>query len=313
MKYIQELREGERISQIFLCKNKVVATTKAGKTYYSLTLQDKTGTLDGKVWELSGAIDHFESADFIQADGELIVYNGQMQMNIRRIRRAKPGEYDQKDYFPVSDKGIEEMYREIMSLIASVKNPHLKNLLESFFAEDEAFIKAFKSHSAAKSIHHSFIGGLMEHTLAVAKLCNFYAAQYPIINRDLLITAALFHDIGKLRELSGFPENDYTDEGQLLGHIMIGCRMVADRIGRYPEFPAKLSTELQHCILAHHGELEYGSPKKPAIIEAEALFFADNTDAKLQTMKELLVNAAPGEWLGYQRLLDSNVKRTVTD
>ena len=153
----------------------------------------------------------------------------------------------------------------------------------------------------------------MEHTLAVTKLCRFYCDQYPIINKDLLLTAAMFHDIGKTRELSAFPVNDYTDEGQLLGHIMIGCEMVGDRIREIPGFPPKLAAELKHCILAHHGEMEYGSPKKPAIIEAAALYFADNTDAKLQIMRELLEPATPGEWLGYNKLLDSNVKKTVME
>ena len=313
MKYIQELREGERISQIYLCKNKITATTKAGRSYYSLMLQDKTGTIDGKVWELSGAIDHFETMDFIQVDGEVTMFNNAMQINIRRIRRAKEGEYEPKDYFPVSDKNLDALYKELTGYIALIKQPHLKKLAESYFVEDRAFVKAFKEHSAAKSVHHGFIGGLLEHTTAVTRLCKFYCDQYPIINRDLLLTAALFHDIGKMRELSAFPENDYTDEGQLLGHILIGSDMIAERARQIPGFPPKLLSELRHCILAHHGEYEYGSPKKPAIIEAAALYFADNTDAKLQIMKELLENAAPGEWLGFNKLLDSNVKRTVME
>jgi len=313
MKYIQELREGERISQIYLCKNKITATTKAGRSYYSLMLQDKTGTIDGKVWELSGAIDHFETMDFIQVDGEVTMFNNAMQINIRRIRRAKEGEYEPKDYFPVSDKNLDALYKELTGYIALIKQPHLKKLAESYFVEDRAFVKAFKEHSAAKSVHHGFIGGLLEHTTAVTRLCKFYCDQYPIINRDLLLTAALFHDIGKMRELSAFPENDYTDEGQLLGHILIGSDMIAERARQIPGFPPRLLSELRHCILAHHGEYEYGSPKKPAIIEAAALYFADNTDAKLQIMKELLENAAPGEWLGFNKLLDSNVKRTVME
>lgn len=313
MKYIQELREGERISQIYLCKNKITATTKAGRSYYSLMLQDKTGTIDGKVWELSGAIDHFETMDFIQVDGEVTMFNNAMQINIRRIRRAKEGEYEPKDYFPVSDKNLDALYKELTGYIALIKQPHLKKLAESYFVEDRAFVKAFKEHSAAKSVHHGFIGGLLEHTTAVTRLCKFYCDQYPIINRDLLLTAALFHDIGKMRELSAFPENDYTDEGQLLGHILIGSDMIAERARQIPGFPPKILSELRHCILAHHGEYEYGSPKKPAIIEAAALYFADNTDAKLQIMKELLEDATPGEWLGFNKLLDSNVKRTVME
>ena len=155
------------------------------------------------------------------------------------------------------------------------------------------------------------MGGLLEHTLGVVRLCDFYCKQYPILNRDLLLTAAMLHDIGKTKELSAFPENDYTDDGQLLGHIVIGAEMVGERIRKIPGFPAKTANELKHCILAHHGELEYGSPKKPALIEAAALNFADNTDAKLETMREMLENNnSDSEWLGYNRLLESNFKRT---
>lgn len=311
MKYIQELREGERLSQIFFCKNKTVATTKAGKTYYSLNLQDKTGVLDGKVWELSGAIEHFESMDFIKIDGDVTLFNGSLQLNCRRIRKAKEGEYEQKDYFPVSQKDPEVMYKELLGFVQKVKEPHLHALLSSFFIEDKEFIREFRLHSAAKSVHHGFIGGLLEHTLAVTKLCDFFCGLYPIINRDLLLTAAMFHDIGKVKELSDFPENDYTDDGQLLGHIVMGVEMIGSRICRIPGFPPALASELKHCILAHHGEFEYGSPKKPAIIEAAALNFADNADAKLEIMKEQLEGATPGEWLGFNRLMDSNIKRTV--
>ena len=155
------------------------------------------------------------------------------------------------------------------------------------------------------------MGGLLEHTLSVAKLCEFYCTQYPILNRDLLITAALCHDIGKMEELSSFPENDYTDEGQLIGHIIIGTMMLEEKIREIPKFPKKLANELKHCILAHHGELEFGSPKKPALIEALALTFADNTDAKIQTFKEALAEKKDGEeWLGYNRLFESNIRET---
>ena len=156
------------------------------------------------------------------------------------------------------------------------------------------------------------VGGLLEHTLSVVKLCDYYAGYYPGINRDLLLTAAMFHDIGKTKELSVFPENDYTDDGQLLGHIIIGTEMVGERIRTIPGFPEKLATELKHCILAHHGELEYGSPKKPALLEALALNFADNTDAKMETMLEILHGAGDNQgWLGYSRLMETNVRKTT--
>ena len=211
----------------------------------------------------------------------------------------------------MSAKNIGEMYEELTGLIKSIRTPHYRKLAESFFVEDKAFAKAFQFHSAAKSVHHGFVGGLLEHTLSVVKLCDYYAGYYPLINRDLLLTAAMFHDIGKTKELSVFPENDYTDDGQLLGHIIIGTEMVSERIRTIPDFPAKAATELKHCILAHHGELEYGSPKKPALLEALALNFADNTDAKMETMIEVLKGAGDNNgWLGFNRLLETNVRKT---
>jgi 3'-5' exoribonuclease len=312
MRYIGELRDGEMISETYLCKSKLTMKTKAGKNYYSLLLQDKTGTLDAKIWELSAGIDHFESMEYIRIDGQVISFQGGLQLNVKRVRRSQEGEYDPSDFVPTTSKNIDEMYSDLLKFISKIQQPHLKKLTESFFIEDKEFAKGFKKHSAAKSVHHGFVGGLLEHTLGVVKLCDYYADNYPLINRDLLITAALFHDVGKMVELSTFPENDYTDEGQLLGHIFIGAETIGARMSTIPNFPPQLGAELRHCILAHHGELEYGSPKKPAIIEALALNFADNTDAKLQTMTELL-NSADDKtvWLGLSRLFDSNIRRTT--
>ena len=311
MNYIKDLREGEMISEIYLCKNKVVAKSKVGKTYYSLQLQDKTGMVDGKIWDLSNAIAHFDAMNYIRVDAQVTVFNGALQLNISRVRVADEGEYNVADYMPCSKKNIDTMYLELLGLIDSVKNEYLNKLLKKFFVEDPAFADRFKKHSAAKSIHHGFIGGLLEHSLSVAKLCAYIADNYPDINHDLLVTAAICHDIGKMNEISDFPQNDYTDEGQLVGHIVMGTMMIADKIREIPNFPPKLANELKHCILAHHGELEYGSPKKPALIEALALAHADNMDAKLQTFTEIIQNnTGKMDWLGYNRMFESNVRLT---
>lgn len=312
MKYIDSLKEGMRISEVYLCKTKQIALTKSGKEYGSLVLQDKTGTVDAKIWDLgSPGIGNFEAMDYVCVDADVTVFMGSNQLNIKRIRKADEGEYVPADYLPVSSKDIKMMYTELLGLIASVKNPYLKKLLESYFVEDAAFAKAFQFHSAAKSVHHGFVGGLLEHTLSVTKLCDYFTKSYPMLNRDLLLTAAMFHDIGKTKELSVFPENDYTDDGQLLGHIIIGTEMLGERIRTIPGFPERLATELKHCILSHHGELEYGSPKKPAILEALALSYADNTDAKMETMMEVLQGAGDNQgWLGYSRLLETNIRKT---
>lgn len=313
MKYIETFREGERISEIFLCKHKQSAVTKNGKPYETVILQDKTGTLDAKIWEPdSSGIEDFDALEYILVMGDVTSFQGALQLNVKRVRKAQEGEYDPKDYLPVSSRDVDEMYEELKGYISGIINPYLQKLLAGFFLEDEEFISRFKFHSAAKSVHHGFVGGLLEHTLGVTKLCDAFSKQYPILNRDLLLTAAMFHDIGKLEELSAFPENDYTDEGQLLGHIMIGAEWVSEHMRLIPDFPRKLGNELKHCILAHHGELEYGSPKKPALIEAVALNFADNVDAKMETLKEAFANVPDGntEWLGYNRLLESNIRKT---
>lgn len=311
MNYINELRDGEMISEVYLCKNKVVAKTKAGKSYYSMQLQDKTGIIDAKVWELNNAIAHFEPMNYIRVDAQVTSFNGALQLNVKRVRVADAGEYDPADYMPCSGKDIEGMYKELLEIINKISDVNLKKLLNSFFVEDVEFVKKFKNHSAAKSIHHGFIGGLLEHTLSVAKLCCYIADNYPVIKRDLLVASAIFHDIGKVDELSSFPENDYTDEGQLVGHIVMGTMMVGEKIKEIEGFPVTLGNELKHCILAHHGELEYGSPKKPALIEALALAHADNLDAKLQTFTEVLAdNKDKTDWLGYNKMFESNVRIT---
>jgi len=310
MKYIKDLKEGDRVFDIYLCKHKQAAVTKNGKPYENVILQDKTGTIDAKVWEPNNpGIGDYLSLDYIEVYGDVNNFQGNLQVSVKRIRVCKEGEYNPEDYLPVSSKNIDSMYKELTGLVRSIKNPFLRQLLEAFFVKDEAFAKAFRNSSAAKTVHHGFVGGLLEHTLSVAKLCDYYCTAYPVLKRDLLLTAAMCHDIGKTKEISPFPENDYTDDGQLLGHIVMGSQMVAEKAGGIEGFPHELLTQVQHCILAHHGKYEYGSPKLPALIEALALNYADDTDAKLETFKEILENSCENTgWLGYNRLFESNLR-----
>ncbi|MBD5547772.1 MAG: HD domain-containing protein [Lachnospiraceae bacterium] len=311
MKYIKDYKDGDRVFDIYLCKHKLSAVTKNGKPYESLILQDKTGTIDAKIWDPNNAgIGEFDALDYIEVYGDITSFQGALQVNVKRIRKCQEGEYTPGDYLPVSKFDIEEMYKELLGYIEGVGNKYLKQLLQAFFVEDKDFVKAFKQSSAAKTVHHGFVGGLLQHTLSVAKLCEYYCNAYPLLNKDLLISAAICHDIGKTRELSLFPQNDYTDEGQFLGHIVIGTEMVAGKINKIEGFPTILASELKHCILSHHGEYEFGSPKKPAIMEAVALNFADNTDAKMQTFTEILENSTETGWMGFNRLFDSNLRGT---
>lgn len=313
MKYINELRDGDSVRGIYFCKQKASAVTKNGKSYDNVIFQDKTGTIDGKIWDPNSmGISEFDAFDYVEIRADVVSFNGGLQLNVKNTRVASEDEFDPSDYLPCSTKDIEEMYKELIDIIASVKNEYLNALLKIFFEDEENFIKEFKKHSAAKTVHHGFVGGLLEHTLSVTKMCDFFAGAYPILNRDLLITAAMLHDIGKIYEISAFPQNDYTDPGQLLGHIVIGYEIIGKKISEIHGFPVKLARELKHCILAHHGELEYGSPKKPAIPEAFALNLADNADARLETITEIVRNdpAEGSDWYGYNRFIESNIRKS---
>lgn len=217
MKYLKDYKDGDRFFDIYLCKHKVSAVTKNGKPYESVILQDKTGTIDGKIWDPNSAgIADFDALDYIEVYGDVTSFQGALQVNVKRIRKCQEEEVNPSDYLPVSKYDIEEMYTELLKYIHSIQNPYLKQLLSGFFIEDEGFIAAFKKSSAAKTVHHGFVGGLLQHTLSVTRMCDYYCKNYERLNRDLLLTAAICHDMGKIKELSAFPQNDYTDEGQFL-------------------------------------------------------------------------------------------------
>jgi len=314
MIYIKELNDGDRISGIYYCKTKINAVTKNGKSYGNLVLSDKSGSVDAKVWEPnSPAIGEYEAGDYVDIVGEVSIYNGSKQVSVKRLRKADETEYNIRDYVPHSRYSADEMYKALMDSANKVENPYLKALINKFFVDDEEFIRKFKTSSAAKSIHHAFAGGLLEHTFGVVRLCYYYTRVYPYLKADLLLTAAMFHDIGKVTELSPFPQNDYTDDGQLLGHISIGVEMIHDAVKEIDGFPPVLESELKHCILSHHGELEFGSPKKPATAEALALSLADLTDARIETMREILDSPPEGvTWLGYNKVMETNIRITTT-
>ena len=314
MKYIKDLHEGDKVSGIYLIKTKNSAVTKNGKEYENVILQDKTGTLDGKIWDPhSDGIAEFQPLDYVEIFGDVSVFNNALQISIKRARKCTEGEYNPADYVPVSERDNDEMYEELKELIKSIGNKNLHKLLLKLFVENEEYVKRFRKSSAAKSVHHAFVGGLLEHTLGVAKLCDHIARTYPILNRDLLVTAGLMHDIGKVNEFSPFPQNDYTDAGQFLGHIVMGTQMIDRMTADDSEFPPLLKQELEHCILAHHGKLEYGSPKLPMIPEAIALNLADEIDSKMETMKELFAASNQAGWQGFNRLFNTYIFETQVE
>ena len=245
MRYINTLVEGDNHLVIFICaKENEGAETRNGKPYDNLILQDKTGTLDGKVWDPnSNGIADYDEMDFIEVFGDVISYNNNLQLNIRQIRKAYEDEYVAADYMPTTEKSTDSMFEELIGYVKKIDNDWLRQAVEYYFVNDEAFIKTFVGHSAAKTVHHGFAGGLLEHTLSVVKMCEYMVSAYPILNKDLLYAAAICHDIGKTKELSPFPTNDYTDDGQLLGHIVIGVEMISDAVRSIPGFPEQLASE----------------------------------------------------------------------
>lgn len=311
MKYINELREGENIIEHYLCKSRQTMKSRNGKNYLSLKLQDKTGMVDAKVWDLNNDIQSFQENDFIKVDAFVTTFNNELQLNVKRIRRSREGEYDPADFVPSTDKNIDEMYDQLMGYIKTMKNPYLKKLLEEIFLRHPVISKEFKYHSAAKAMHHSFRGGLVEHTLSVTQLCDFLAPRYNYVNRDILVASAMLHDVGKVLELSDFPTNDYTDDGQLLGHLILGSELIRDAAAKIDGFPKRLESLMKHCMLSHHGEYEYGSPKLPSTPEAFLLHCADNLDAKTKMIEEALAaDSTKGHWAGYNRMLQRNLSRS---
>ncbi len=314
MRYINELREDEHLVGHFLCKEKQSLKSKAGKTYFSLKLQDKTGTLNAKVWDLNKDIQSFEQNDYIKIDAVILSYQNELQAKVSKIRRSQEGEYDPADYIPATDKNINIMYDQLLSIIDSISDKYLNRLLKIILIENKNINEKIKTHSAAKSMHHSYLGGLIEHIVSVTETCDFLAPRYKHVNRDLLLSGAILHDIGKIYELSTFPENDYTDEGQLLGHIIIGIELINDAKNQIEKFPDELCNLLKHLVLSHHGELEFGSPKKPATIEAYILHCADALDAKIKMYEDSISNDSnKGKWVGYNKVLSTNIRRVTKD
>ena len=313
MVYISSMQDGDKVKSIYLVKNKTQGTSKFGSEYFNISIQDKTGTLDGKIWDTnSQSIEDFQIGSFVEITGDVILYNGNLQIKIERLRVAKENEYDASDYFVVSKRSIDDMKKELDAIIDSIKNEKYNLLLKKIFVEDTDFRKKFFEHQGAKNVHHSFIGGLAEHTLSVTRVAEKIASNYSNINVDLVKTASLCHDIGKVYELTDYPNNEYSDEGHLIGHIMISYEIVANKISNIDGFDEKKRTELLHCILSHHGQLEFGSPKLPSLVEAIIVAAADNIDSKLEIMFEGIENNKKDKnsYVGFNKYLNTNFRET---
>lgn len=305
---IIEMNPQQTIKGYYLCKFKQIFKNKNGKDYCGIKLQDASGTIDAKIWSFHNAIGPFEVDDIVEVEGETLLYQDNLQLNINRIKKAEDG-YELSDFIPRTKKDIKELEQSLMEFIDEVDNKYLKQLLEKIFL-DEKIYNEFIIHSAGKSVHHAHLNGLLEHTITVTKLGISMADLYKAASKDIVIAGCLLHDIGKLVELTSFPKNDYSDEGQLMGHLVIGSEIVHDYASAIEGFPKEIELILKHIVLSHHGEYEYGSPKRPKCIEAMIVHLADLSDSRLKMLDEFLDANKEQPYAGYHKLLSRNIRRT---
>jgi 3'-5' exoribonuclease len=307
--YVNEVEPNQTITGVFLVAFKEIRQKKAGEPYLSLILADRTGDLEAKMWDnASEVMDTFDKDHFIRVKGMIQVHHNRPQLSIHKLQPVVEAEVDITDFLPASKRDRNEMFRELQGWIAGFTNPYLKPLLESIFA-DEKIALQYRTAPAAKTVHHAWVGGLIEHVLSLARLAKFTGEHYADIDMDLLLAGVFLHDIGKITELTYARSLGYSDEGQLLGHIVIGVQMVDEKIRQIPGFPVKLRELLLHMILSHHGQMDFGSPKVPVFPEAMLLHLLDNMDSKMESMRGITERdrQVEGNWTGYNSALERSV------
>ena len=311
--YVSELQPNQIITATLLVHIKDIRQKKTGDPYLSLLLGDRTGELDAKMWDnVAEVLEAFERDDFVKVKGLLQIYQNRPQLTIHKLSKIRDAEVDFGDFFPSSERSPDEMFGELQGIVASVGNAHLRGLLDAFM-RDESFVRLFKLAPAAKNVHHAFLGGLLEHVLSLCHLSRMTTAHYKYVDAELVLTGAILHDIGKIAELTYDRSFGYSTEGQLLGHIVIGLRMLGEKLALLPDFPPRLRTLVEHLIVSHHGELEFGSPKTPLFPEAMLLHHLDNLDSKMECMRNMVARdrLATGDWTSYSSSLDRAVLKRV--
>jgi 3'-5' exoribonuclease len=304
--FVSSIKDRDQVESVFLVKDKIAAMAKNGKPYMNLKLMDKSGDIEAKVWDNVDLLSaSFDKDDFISVRGKATVYLGKMQLVIAELARVPESEVDLADYLPKTARDIAEMEGELAAIVATIQDRHLRRLMVSFL-EDDGFMAGYRTAPAAKGMHHVYIGGLIEHSLSVARLVDAILPHYAPLNRDLLVTGALLHDLGKVREMAFYRSFDYTDEGKLIGHITIGVEMLHEKIVDIPGFPADTAMLLKHMILSHHGQYEYGSPKRPKTLEATILNYLDDLDSKINGIRTHIGKEPESlsRWSSYHRLYD---------
>ncbi len=304
-KWIRDIQEDDRVRGTYLAKVKKMGQTKKGDPFLSVTLSDRTGDMEARVWERAVELSSlFKEGDILQVEGHASSYRNQIQLILSDITRLPDPEEDPAIFLESAPGDINEMMASLRAIINETGDRDLKALSDRFLS-DRPFLELFKNAPAAKNFHHNYIGGLLEHTLSVCKMSCGVAAQYPKLDRDLLVTGAFLHDIGKIRELKFNRSIDYTDEGRLIGHLTMGVEMVDEKLKKLKDFPVEKALRLKHLILSHHGQYEFGSPKRPKFLEAFALHLIDDLDAKMNGLGRYMEkDLQEGAWTDYNRMFD---------
>ena len=304
--YVNDIKENDQVDSLFLVREKSSGVTKTGNAYLKLKLVDHSGEIEGRIWTFADAFaESFEKDDFVHVMGKAVSFQEHLQLNITHIGRVGEEEILLSDFFPFVEKDVDEMFQSLLDISRQIKNPHLSQLLQLFW-EDESFMKRFRMAPASKWLHHNYLGGLLEHTLSLAQLVLKNVSHYSGLNLDLLLTGSILHDLGKVDELSYQRSFDYSDEGRLLGHIILGIEKVEDKIRQLPDFPKDLSNLLKHLLLSHHGQYIWGSPKRPMILEAVMLHYLDDMDAKMNGIQQFIKKQVPegSRWSAYHRIFE---------
>jgi len=305
--FIDQLQENDRIEDVFLVKSSRLAETRAGKPYLILSFADKSGEIGGPVWDNAEKVAEIaEAGSFVHLKGQVQSYRDKLQLRVESVVAVQEGDVNLADYIPASDNDIEEMAEQVRKIVASIENQWVRKLLKRFFTKGDIW-HDFQSAPAAKGIHHAYVGGLIEHSLSMAKVADMLASHYPGVDRSILLAGVMLHDIGKLQELeTEIGLVDYTPQGRLKGHLVIGSEMVAEVASKIKDFPDDLLTQIQHLILSHHGRLEFGSPTLPMTTEAFLLSFIDDLDSKMNLIEQLRRKQKEEglQWSEYQRSLE---------
>ncbi|MBI1747352.1 MAG: HD domain-containing protein [Acidobacteria bacterium] len=307
--FIRDLQANQEVTTTFLVLKKEIKVKKNGGQYLMFTLSDRSGSMTAFLWENIGDfLDTCEPGNFVLAKAMVKEFNSHLQLSLFKIKRVADAEIVIADYLPASDKDLDAEFDEIIGIILGFSNPYLKDLLINLF-NDESLTRKFKTCPAGKTLHHAYIGGLMEHVLSIIRLAQYMKQHYPILNLDLLITGAILHDLGKVDELSYSRTFDYTDDGKLIGHLTMEVMLVDRKMNEISEFPEELRKQVLHMLLSHHGKFEYGSPKLPMTLEALVLHYLDNLDAKVYAMQWLIENDDTGNdrWTGYSKMFDGYI------